>query len=170
MAAIVVTRTDNYYDPNSRTPLQTLMLALANQDTYAVAAQMKVLGRPQFVVYGTTDTNTAGSTAINLTTSGVTFPDATQRVLRAVAHVADNDGQGLITTTAVIDGGTTPIIADESIDQSLDDGLAGAPTISFDLSGNDVIVTAVGITDVDCRWVIDVFVEDLVSLAYIPTT
>jgi hypothetical protein len=129
-----------------------------------------VLGLPHFEVRGTTDTNTADSDAINLSDLGVVFGDAKQVNLYVEASVADDNGQGLLICRASIDGGSTPIVSDESVDGTLDDGLAGAPSIDFEVVSDEVIIEAVGVLDVDLRWVIKIWVSDPIPLAYIPTT
>ena len=174
MAAIVVTKVVDNWLPLPKSSPQRISMAvwptgLGNAED-ARKAQQQLLGQPDFIVEGTTDTSDADSDAINLSDQGVTFPDGTQRTLYVEASVADNDGQGLIIGRAVIDGGATPIVSDESVDGTLDDGLAGAPSLDFEVVSNEVIIEAVGITDVDCRWVIRVWVSDAIPLAYIATT
>lgn len=132
-----------------------------------------VLGLPHFEVTGTTDTNTADSDALNLSDQGVTFPDATQREILVKAHIADADGMGLLVYRFQVDGGSTPIVTAVQADSGInldDSGLGGAPTLDFEVATGEVVLEAVGITDVDCRWHIKVWVGDAVPLAYIATT
>lgn len=173
MAAIVVSSVVNNYLSLSKTSPQRISMALwptgANASDGA-KAQNTLLGGPDFIVHGLTDTNTTG-TALDLTAQGVTFPDATQRIIIARARIADDNGQGLVETKAIVDGGATPIVVTDSADADpLVSGLAGTPTLVLSVSTANVILTAVGITDVDCRWVIDVYVGDAIPLAYIATT
>jgi len=170
MAAIVVTRIQNNFLPLDKSSPQRLSMALwptGGNPGDGAKAQAVLLGSPDFVVYGTTDTNTAGSTAIDLTAQGVTFPDGTQRVIYAVAHIADNDGQGLVESKSIVDGGATPIVVTDSADADpLVSGLGGTPTLVLSVSTANVILTAVGISAVPCRWVIDVYIGDALPLAY----
>ena len=174
MAAIVVSSVVNNYLPlpkDSPTRISMAVWPTGGPDAETCRrAQMGLLGQPDFIVHGLTDTDTADSDAINLSDYGVTFPDGTQREITVKARVADNDGQGLLICRAVVDGGATPIISDEAVDGTLDDGLAGAPSIDFEVVSNEVIIEAVGHTDVDMRWVIEVYVSDAIPLAYIATT
>lgn len=175
MAAIVVYSITNNYLPLPKDSPQRISMAVwptgggAGSDDCR-KAQMGLLGQPDFIVYGTTDTNTSG-TAINLTSQGVTFPDGTQRLIRTVARIADDNGQGVVEGKVMVDGGATPIVVTDSASADpIVSGLAGTPTLVASVSTADVILTAVGITDVDCRWVIEVYVGDAIPLAYIPTT
>jgi hypothetical protein len=120
---------------------------------------------------GTTDTNTAASTAVNLNDQGVTFPDATNRRIETLCKIADVDGQGYVEGVACVDGGATPIVVTDSASADpLVSGLGGTPTAVLSVSGGEVILTCVGITDVDCRWDILVRVFPATGLAYIATT
>lgn len=174
MAAIVVSSIDNNFLPLPKS--DPMRISMAVWPTGGIAedcrkARANLLGEPDFRVYGTTDTNTAGSTAIDLTAQGVTFPDATQRIIVARARIADNDGMGLVESKSIVDGGSTPIVVTDSASADpLVSGLAGTPTLVMSVSTANVILTAVGILDVDCRWVIDVFIGDAIPLAYIATT
>jgi hypothetical protein len=173
MAAIVVSSIVNNYLPLPKSDLSRISMAVwptGGIPEQCRKAQAILLGEPDFRVHGTTDTNTTG-TALDLTAQGVTFPDATQRIIVAKARIADDNGQGLVETKGIVDGGSTPIVVTDSADADpLVSGLAGTPTLVMSVSTANVILTAVGITDVDCRWVIDVFVGDAIPLAYIPTT
>jgi hypothetical protein len=171
MAAIVVTQVVNNYLPLAKSNPQRISLALWPNGGNAgdgAKAQNALLGQPDFVVYGTTDTNTTG-TALDLTAQGVTFPDATMRTIRVEASIADNDGMGLLAYIFHVDGGSTPIGTTTDADGALvleDGGLNGAPTMALDVSTANVILVALGISGVPCRWVIKVWVDDLVPLAY----
>jgi hypothetical protein len=173
MAAIVVSSITNNFLPIAKTSPQRISLALwptGGNAGEGAKAQNALLGGPDFIVYGTTDTTTNG-TAIDLTAQGVTFPDGTQRIIVAKARIADDNGQGLVETKAIVDGGATPIVVTDSADADpLVSGLAGTPTLILSVSTANVILSAVGILDVDCRWVIEVYVGDAIPLAYIPTT
>lgn len=171
MAAMVVQKTVNRWTGNE-TSRAGYLRALEPGDANALKdLETMVLGMPHFEVYGTTDTNTADSDAINLSTAGVTFPNATQRIVKVEASVADNDGQGLLVYTFQVDGGTTPIVTAVQVDAALnldDSGLAGAPTLDFEVVANQVILEAVGISAVPCRWVLRIWVSDAIPLAYNP--
>lgn len=170
MAAIVVSETVSRWTGKPRSRAAYLGALEPNSAEALKDLETMVLGLPHFEVFGTTDTNTADSDAINLSDQGVTFPDGTQRIIYVEASVADDDGQGLIIGRAIVDGGSTPIVNDEEADGTLDDGLAGAPTLDFEVVSNEVIIEAVGIADVDCRWVIRIWVGDAIPLPYIATT
>lgn len=173
MAAIVATVAVNRWTGNEKSRA-TYLRALEPGSAAALKdLETMVLGLPHFVVTGTTDTNTADSDAIDLTALGVTFPTATQREVLVKAHVADDNGQGLLVYRFHVDGGTTPIVTAVQADSALnldDSGLAGAPTLDFEVETANVVIEAVGITDVDVRWYIEVWVGDAIPLAYIPTT
>lgn len=127
-----------------------------------------VLGLPHFEVYSTSDTNTAG-TVLDLTAQGVTFGNATARVLIAKTYVADNDGQGLLESKAIVDGGTTPILVTDSADADpVISGVNGTPTMVASVSTANVIYTYTGISAVPTRIVMHVWVGELVPLAYNP--
>ena len=175
MAAIVVTETVRNYraDLEKRSPqrLAEAVWPTSGQSGAGLKAQQTVLGEPDFIVYGTTDTNTADSDAINLSDEGVTFPDGHARMIWVRAYVADDNGMGVVEAKAIVDGGTTPIVVQDAASADpLVSGLAGTPAIDIEVATNEVIIEAVGITDVDCRWVIEVRVGDLVRLPYIATT
>lgn len=174
MAAIVVSSITNNYLPLPKSSPQRISMAVWPTSSVGEdcrKAQAGLLGQPDFIVEGTTDTSTGTSTAIDLTAQGVTFPDGTQRIVRAIARVADNDGQGLIESKSIVDGGATPIVVTDSASADpLVSGLGGTPTLTLSVSTANVILTAVGILDVDCRWVIEVYVGDAIPLAYIATT
>jgi hypothetical protein len=167
MAAIVVSQTVTRWTGNQTSRAGYMRALEPNSETARKDLETMVLGLPHFEVYGTTDTNTAASVAINLTTQGVTFPDATQRVILARARVADNDGQGIVESKSVVDGGSTPIVVTDSADADpLVSGLGGTPTLVMSVSTADVILTAVGISAVPCRWLIEIWVGDALPLAY----
>ncbi len=170
MAAIVVSQTVNRWTGNTASRASYLRALEPGSAAALKDLETMVLGLPHFEVFGLTDTNTADSDAINLTDLGVKFDDGTQRNIYVEASCADNDGQGLLICRATVDGGATPIISDESVDGTLDDGLAGAPSIDFEVVSDEVIIEAVGVLDVDIRWVIRIWVSDPIPLAYIATT
>lgn len=130
-----------------------------------------VLGLPHFEVYSTSDTNTAG-TVLDLTAQGVTFGDATCRLIIVKAYLSDNDGQGVLETKFLVDGGATPIVPTPDVADAdpiiAGLNLASTPTLTPSVSTANVILTAVGITGVPTRWVIHVFVGESVPLAYNP--
>lgn len=168
MAAIVVSQTVNRWTGNQKSRAGYMRALEPNNETARKDLETMVLGLPHFEVYGTTDTDTATSTALDLTALGVTFPDATQRIIYVEASVADVDGQGLLILRGIVDGGATPLLADQDLDVSMDDSLAGAVgAFALSVATANVILTAEGQTGVDCRWVIRVWVGDLIPLAYI---
>lgn len=170
MAAIVIQSLVNRFTGNQKSRANYLRALEPGSLTALKDLETMVLGLPHFEVYGTTDTTTADSDALNLTTQGVTFSNATQRTVYVEASVADNDGQGLLVYQFQVDGGTTPIVTAVQADSAIcldDSGLAGAPTLDFEVVANAVIIEAVG-TAAPCRWVIKVWVSDEIPLAYNP--
>lgn len=177
MAAIVVSQTINRWTGNEKSAAAYRAAIEPNSEAARKDLETMLLGLPHFEVYGTTDTNTDG-VAINLNDAGVTFPDGTHRVIKVVAHVADVDGQGIVTARAVVDGGATPIVTvvqdtQETVasgvgksSETITGGLGGIPTLDIDEVSNEVEVQALGISGVDCRWVIHVWVSDAIPLAY----
>lgn len=142
-------------------------------DSIAKQALMMALdGYTTVRIQGTTDTNTADSVALDLGDFGVTFADATVRRLEAVAVVADDNGMGQVSNRAVVDGGSTVILSDTDLDAALDDGLAGAPVPAFALNaGSDAVeYNAIGLTDVDFRWEIEIKIYPASALPYLATT
>lgn len=173
MTAIVVSKTVSRWTGNELSRAQYLRALEQNNDTARKDLETMVLKMPHFEVYGLTDTNTADSNALDLTAQGVTFPDGTQRIVYVEASVADDNGQGLLVYRFQVDGGSTPIVTAVQADSAInldDSGLAGAPTLDFEVATANVVIEAVGIADVDVRWVIRVWVSDAIPLAYIATT
>lgn len=169
MAAIVVTQTINRWHGQNTDAAAYDRAKARDSDTSRKMLETMVLGLPHFEVYGTTDTNTADSDAIDLTALGVDFPTATQRVIYVEASVADVDGMGLLVYRFQVDGGTTPIVTAVQADSAInldDSGLGGAPTLDFEVETANVVLEAVGISAVPCRWVIKIWVGDLIPLAY----
>src|SRR5690606_26234481 len=128
-----------------------------------------VLGLPHFEVYGTTDTDTADSDAINLSDQGVTFPAATQRTITVEAFVAQAAETGYIKYVATVNGadGTTPEVDGAVALVNLTDAVDATqdPFILVEVTSNKVIVNVEGDTNVDTRWVLHVYVSDAVPLA-----
>lgn len=182
MAAIVVTRTqDNFStlakDNPSRISESVWPLGGASA-TNGAKCQQGLLGQPDFVVYGTTDTNTADSDAINLSDNGVSFPANTLREITVVAYVGDGSAVKKITAAALIIGGSTPAIGGEAQDAPSTTGAndsvttasyGGALTISidFEVVSDEVIIEAVGESGDVNTWVIEVYVGRLMPMTLV---
>jgi hypothetical protein len=167
MAAIVVSKTVSRWTGNECNRAGYMRALETGSETARKDLETMVLGLPHFEVYGTTDTNTAASPAIDLTAQGVVFPDGTQRLIVVNARVADNDGQGVIQTKTIVDGGSTPIVVTDSADADpLIAGVNGTPTAVISVSTANVILTAVGISAVPVRWLIEIWVGDALPLTY----
>lgn len=170
MAAPVITKTVSRWTGDEVCRASYLKALEQNSATALKLLETLVLGLPHFEITFTSDTNTAG-VVLNLTTQGVTFPDGTQRIITTRLRVADNDGQGLIEGKVIVDGGSTPIVVTDSASADpVVSGLGGTPTLVASVSTADVVFTHTGITDVDHRSILEVWVGDAVPLAYIPTT
>lgn len=179
MAAIVVTRTDSNWSPLAKDAPQRVSEAVwPTGGVNGPAAQQGLLGQPDFIVYGATDTNTADSDAINLTTRGVPFPANTLREVTVVAYVGDGSAVKKITAAALIIGGSTPAIGGEAQDAPSTTGAndsvttasyGGALTISidFEVVNNEVIIEAVGESGDVNTWVIEVYVGRLMPMTLV---
>lgn len=173
MAAIVVSQTISNYRPDleKRSDQRLNEAVWPTSSAGAPKSRQTLLGEPDFIVHGTTDTNTADSDAINLSDNGVVFSDGHARMIWVRAYVADDNGMGVVEAKAIVDGGATPIVVQDAASADpLVSGLAGTPALDIEVATGEVIVEAVGITDVDCRWVIQIWVGDEIRLPYIPTT
>jgi hypothetical protein len=174
MAAIASVVVQNFYSETLRAirksnPGQLLLKAQqgGSPENLLAARMIADPQAPDFIVTGTTDTNTADSDAINLSAQGVTFPDAAHRLIRIDAWAADEDGVGFVRHLAIIDGGATPIVADQIGDANLDDGVAAAFTLDVEVATNQVIIEAVGASSDNLRWYIEVYVGDLIPIPYL---
>jgi hypothetical protein len=165
---MVVQKTVNRWTGNELSRAGYLQALEPNSDAARKDLETMLLGLPHFEVYATADTNTS-STILDLTALGVTFPDKTSRFITTRAFVADNDGQGIIESKSVVDGGTTPILVTDTADSDLlVSGLSATPTLVPTMAGNSVTLVAVGLSGVPTRWVVQVFVGDAIPLAYNP--
>lgn len=180
MAAIVVSRTDVNWSPLAKESPQRVSEAVwPTGGANGPQAQQGLLGQPDFIVYGTTDTNTADSDAINLSTRGVPFPANTLREITVVAYVGDGALVKKVTAAALIIGGTTPAIGGEvqavaSVGAATSDSVTtstygGAMTVSidFEVVANEVIIEAVGESGDVNTWIIQVFVGRLFPLTLV---
>lgn len=170
MAAAVISKTVSRWTGNDKSRATYLRALEPNSAAALKDLETIVLGLPHFEVYFTSDTNTA-TAVLNLATQGVAFPDGTQRVIISRLRAADVDGQGIVEGKTIVDGGSTPIVVTDSASADpLVSGLGGTPTLVASVSTADVIFTHTGITDVDTRNILEVWIGDAVPLAYIPTT
>lgn len=180
MAAIVVSSTTVNWSPLSKDSPQRVSEAVwPTGGANGPAAQQGLLGQPDFVVYGTTDTNTEDSDAINLSTRGVPFPANTLREITVVAYVGDGSAVKKITAAALIIGGTTPAIGGEaqdveSVGAETSDSVTTATyggaltaSIDFEVVNNEVIIEAVGESGDVNTWVIEVYVGRLMPMTLV---
>jgi hypothetical protein len=182
MAAIVVTKTVNNFlelskDDSSRIS-QAVWPTGGISATNGFKCQQGLLGQPDFIVYGTTDTNTADSDAINLSDNGVKFPANTLREITVVAYVGDGSVVKKITAAALIIGGSTPAIGGEAQDAPSTTGAndsvttasyGGAMTISidFEVVSDEVIIEAVGESGDVNTWVLEVYVGRIIPMTLV---
>ncbi len=183
MAAIVVTRTENNFlalgkaDPSRIS--QAVWPTGGSSASDGAKCQQGLLGQPDFIVYGSTDTNTADSDAINLSDNGVSFPANTLREITVVAYVGDGSAVKKITAAALIIGGSTPAIGGEaqdvaSVGATTSDSVTtasygGALTISidFEVVSDEVIIEAVGESGDVNTWVLEVYVGRLMPMTLV---
>lgn len=182
MAAIVVSSTQNNFTTIARDSNQRISLSV--WPTGGVVGegekcQQGLLGRPDFIVRGVTDTNTADSDAINLSDNGVTFPANTLREITVVAYAGDGTAACKRTARALIIGGSTPAITGEAQDvasvgavtsdsvTSASYGAAPVVTIDFEVVSDEVIVEAVGESGDVVTWHIEVYVGQLIPMTLV---
>jgi hypothetical protein len=177
MAAIVVSSVTNNYLPLPKSDPSRISMAVwptGAAPGQGAKAQAGLLGEPDFIVYGTTDTNTDPSVALSLTAQGVTFPAATQRNVLVKAFLAQAAETGYIEYLATVNGadGTTPEVDGSTLICNQTDAVdVGAdPAITVVVTANAVLVNAVGDANVDTRWVIQVYLTDAIPLAFLATT
>lgn len=113
MTAFVATRTIDGYDPFQRSLQERVAKAFQNQDTYAEANLRKLLGQPQFEIFGTTDSNTAAASSpvISLSDEGVTFPANTYRNIEVEVTAFNGAQRFHFRTRQRILGGTAPTLS-----------------------------------------------------------
>lgn len=180
MAAIVVSRTINNWIVLSKDAPQRISEAVwPTSGPNGLAAQQGLLGQPDFIVHGTTDTNTADSDAINLSAMGVTFPANSIREITVVAYAGDGSAVCKRTAAALVIGGTTPSFGGEaqdvaSVGAATSDsvttasyGAAPVVSIDFEVVTNEVIIEAVGESGDVVTWIIEVYVGRLMPLTLV---
>jgi hypothetical protein len=179
MAAIVISRTQvNWTAIDKDSPQRVSEGVWPTGGLSGPACQQGLLGQPDFIVYGATDTNTADSDAINLTTRGVSFPANTLREITVVAYVGDGTAASKRTARALIIGGSTPAITGEAQDApsttgandsvtTASYGAAPVVTIDFEVVSNEVIVEAVGESGDVVTWVLEVYVGRLIPMTLV---
>lgn len=171
MAAIVVTQLISRWTGNEKSRAAYLRALEPGDLTALKDLETMVLDLPHFEIYGTTDTNTADSDAINLNDQGVTFPAGFKRLIEVHAFVADGSTTAYRKAQALITGGTTPVIEGELVvgNDTVDtnpDFITATPVVTFDFEvvSDEVIIEAVGESSDVVTWVIHVFVSDLIRL------
>jgi hypothetical protein len=180
MATFAVTRTTNNWTVLPKDSPQRISEAVWPTGGFSgLASQQGLLGQPDFIVYGTTDTNTADSDAINLSDMGVNFPADTLREIVVVAYAADGSAACKRTAAALVIGGTTPSFGGEaqevaSVGAATSDSVSVASygdapvvTIDFEVVNNEVIVEAVGESGDAVTWVIEVYVGRLIPMTLV---
>jgi hypothetical protein len=182
MAAIVVTRTQNNFLPLGKDAPQRISMGVwptGAAPGEGIKAQQGLLGQPDFIVYGATDTNTADSDAINLSANGVSFPANTLREITVVAYVGDGALVRKVTAAALVVGGTTPAFggevqavasttgANDSVTTESYGGAGPVVTIDFEVVSNEVIIEAVGESGDVVTWVLEVYVGRLIPMTLV---
>jgi len=114
MAAFVATNTiRNYIDRLKQDDAKRLKDALfgdAGADSRKSVSQ--ILGLPDFIIDGTTDTNTAAASSpvISLSDEGVTFPANTYRDIIVETHAGNGSNAYRYVTRQRVLGGTDPVL------------------------------------------------------------
>ena len=174
MAAIDVSQVVSRWTGDEKNRSNYLRALELGNETARKNLETMVLGLPHFEVYGTTDTSTATSVALNLSDEGVTFPAATQRNVVVKAWCAQAAETGYIEHIATVSGadGTTPEVDGSTLVANQTDNIdtSADPAITVVVTSNEVLVNAVGDADVDTRWPIHVFVTDALPLPFLATT
>lgn len=135
-----------------------------------LAARVLAGGLPDFVITGTTDTNTAASPAIELVANGVVIPIGTKRRIDVKVYAADADAAVLVEGKYLVEGAATPIVASDNIDSDAPTGggTITAPTITLVGGASTLTLNAVGVSATNIRWYIEVYVGELIPLAFLP--
>jgi hypothetical protein len=182
MAAIVVSRTTNNFveipaDDPSR--VSQAVWPTGGHPGVGAKLQQTLIGQPDFIVYGATDTNTADSDAINLSALGVRFPANTLREITVVAYVGDGALVRKITAAALVIGGTTPAFggevqavasstgANDSVTTESYGGAGPVVTFDFEVVSNEVIIEAVGESGDVVTWVIEIYVGRIIPMTLV---
>jgi hypothetical protein len=111
MAAFVATNTiRRYIDRDKRDDLKRLKDALYEGGTTGIASLNQLMDLPDFVIEGTTDSNTAAASSpvISLSDEGVTFPANTYRDIEVETFAANGSNCYRFRTRQRILGGTDP--------------------------------------------------------------
>lgn len=113
MAAFVVTRTiANYLDRTKQGDKKRLKDAVNGGETESEKALNQILRQPDFIITGTTDTNTAAASSpvISLSDNGVTFPANTYRDILVEVHAGNGSNAFRWMTRQRVLGGTDPTL------------------------------------------------------------
>jgi hypothetical protein len=113
MAAFVVTNTiRRYIDRDKRDDLKRLKDALYEGGTTGIASLNQLMDLPDFVIEGTTDSNTAAASSpvISLSDEGVTFPANTYRDIEVETFAANGSNCYRFRTRQRVLGGSDPTL------------------------------------------------------------
>lgn len=111
MAAFVQTNlVRNYLDRNKLNDIKRFKDATNGDSTESLKAASQILGNPDFIIEGTTDSNTAAASSpvISLSDEGVTFPANTYRDIVVETWAANGSNCFRFRTRQRILGGTNP--------------------------------------------------------------
>lgn len=114
MAAFVATNTiRRYIDRDKRDDVRRLKDALYEGGSTGLAALNQMYQLPDFVIEGTTDTNTAAASSpvISLSDEGVTFPANHTRVVKVHVVAANGSNRYEWTTRQRVLGGSDPTLS-----------------------------------------------------------
>lgn len=149
------------------------------------ALQMALRGYTEFEVRAQTETNDTVTT-FNLSDKGVTFAAGTLRRIDIEAYITADADAGLLRRTAVIAGGTTPLVAQTKLKGIEDaatatseggirysvaagDFLASSlivPDVGVEQNTNKIRLTLTGITNIDMFWTIIVRVYPAITQTF----
>lgn len=142
MAAFVRTNFTNNYRNLPRGARQRLYEAWGPGDTNGLKSLAQLLREPDFVIEGTTDTNTAALNAgaadsiqVNLSTEGVAFPTDTVRVIDIMSETRDGALRNYQWIRQFVLGGTNPTL----IRGVQDMGPRSGGRCTFANSGTDIV-------------------------------
>lgn len=147
------------------------LLGITSDSIRADCLQLALFGYVERKLSATTETNDT-VTSYNLTDQGVTFAAGTLRRLDVESYITADADAGLLRLTAVVAGGTTPLVAQTKLKGIEDaatatseggirysvaagDFLASGlivPVVGFEQNTNKVRLTFTGITNIDMFW------------------
>lgn len=162
------------------------LLGITAGDIANQALQLALDGYVEFDIAGQTETNDTVTT-VNLSDLGVDFLTAgTWRRLEVQAYITADADAGVLQLTAMVAGGSTPLVAvtklkgiEDAATATSEGGIrtsvaAGdflassliVPVVSFEQNSNKVRLTITGITNIDMFWRCKVRVFPLVAQTF----